>query len=83
MRGGKLARVVRALSNDRILVQDLGERGRFTGRRHTTSAKWVTTVPRPDGSAHRDGHALRRPENHGLPAFAPIPGENRAVRPEA
>ncbi|MFC9534457.1 hypothetical protein ACFT38_28520 [Streptomyces sp. NPDC056975] len=49
--GGKLARVVRALPNDRILVQDRGDGGEFNGRRHTTSAKWVTMVARPDGSA--------------------------------
>ncbi|MGW3626273.1 hypothetical protein [Streptomyces sp. NPDC000880] len=49
--GGKLARVVRALPHDRILVQDKTPDGTFTGRRHTTSAKWVTMVARPDGSA--------------------------------
>ncbi|MGA5454832.1 hypothetical protein ACPCVO_50650 [Streptomyces umbrinus] len=49
--GGKLARVVRALPNDRILVQDQTSPGEFTGRRHTTSAKWVSMVARPDGSA--------------------------------
>ncbi|MFD9190403.1 hypothetical protein ACFWCA_19495 [Streptomyces phaeochromogenes] len=49
--GGKLARVVRALPNDRILVQDQTTPGEFTGRRHTTSAKWVSMVARPDGSA--------------------------------
>ncbi|MFE6185476.1 hypothetical protein ACFQ6U_13725 [Streptomyces sp. NPDC056465] len=49
--GGKLARVVRALPNDRILVQDQTGPGNFGGRRHTTSAKWVSMVARPDGSA--------------------------------
>lgn len=48
--GGKLARVVRALPHDRILVQDAAPDGAFTGRRHTTSAKWVTMVSRPDGT---------------------------------
>ncbi|MFE2181359.1 UvrD-helicase domain-containing protein [Streptomyces sp. NPDC059455] len=49
--GGKLARVVRALPNDRILVQDKSGPGEYKGRRHTTSAKWVSMVARPDGSA--------------------------------
>ncbi|MEU5748226.1 hypothetical protein ABZ804_22140 [Streptomyces sp. NPDC047726] len=49
--GGKLARVVRALPNDRILVQDQTGPNDFSGRRHTTSAKWVSMVARPDGSA--------------------------------
>ncbi|WP_345670902.1 hypothetical protein [Streptomyces similanensis] len=49
--GGKLARVVRALPNDRILVQDQTGPDEFNGRRHTTSAKWVSMVARPDGSA--------------------------------
>ncbi|MFE1206315.1 hypothetical protein ACFW5V_32030 [Streptomyces sp. NPDC058762] len=49
--GGKLARVVRALPHDRILVQDQSGPGEFKGRRHTTSAKWVSMVARPDGSA--------------------------------
>ncbi|MEU6755998.1 SNF2-related protein [Streptomyces sp. NPDC046685] len=49
--GGKLARVERALPHDRILVQDKAPDGTFTGRRHTTSAKWVTMVARPDGTA--------------------------------
>ncbi|MFG2986243.1 hypothetical protein ACGFYQ_34165 [Streptomyces sp. NPDC048258] len=49
--GGKLARVVRALPHDRILVQDKVSDGTFSGRRHTTSARWVTMVARPDGSA--------------------------------
>ncbi|MFM9629847.1 MULTISPECIES: hypothetical protein [Streptomyces] len=49
--GGKLARVVRALPNDRILVQDQTGPNEFRGRRHTTSAKWVSMVSRPDGTA--------------------------------
>ncbi|WP_328736551.1 SNF2-related protein [Streptomyces bobili] len=49
--GGKLARVVRALPHDRILVQDQSGPNEFRGRRHTTSAKWVSMVARPDGSA--------------------------------
>ncbi|MFB7403371.1 hypothetical protein ACFCZR_24660 [Streptomyces rubiginosohelvolus] len=49
--GGKRAIVRRALPNNRILVQDAGADGKFTGRRHTTSAKWVTMLARPDGSA--------------------------------
>ncbi|MFI6142453.1 hypothetical protein ACIBCC_30205 [Streptomyces griseus] len=49
--GGKRAIVRRALPNDRILVQDAGSDGKFTGRRHSTSAKWVTMIARPDGSA--------------------------------
>ncbi|MFJ8769558.1 hypothetical protein [Streptomyces clavifer] len=49
--GGKLARVARALPNDRILVQDQTGPNQFQGRRHTTSAKWVSMVARPDGSA--------------------------------
>ncbi|MCG8971759.1 hypothetical protein [Streptomyces sp. CL12-4] len=49
--GGKLARVVRALPHDRILVQDQTGPNKFDGRRHTTSAKWVSMVARPDGSA--------------------------------
>ncbi|MGA5127719.1 SNF2-related protein [Streptomyces pseudogriseolus] len=52
--GGKLARVVRALPHDRILVQDQSGPGEFRGRRHTTSAKWVSMVARPDGSAPTD-----------------------------
>ncbi|MFD9394155.1 hypothetical protein ACFWBB_26485 [Streptomyces sp. NPDC060000] len=52
--GGKLARVVRALPNDRILVQDQTAPNEFNGRRHTTSAKWVSMVARPDGSAPTD-----------------------------
>ncbi|MFD5856055.1 PKD domain-containing protein [Streptomyces chartreusis] len=52
--GGKLARVVRALPNDRILVQDQTGPNEFTGRRHTTSAKWVSMVARPDGTAPTD-----------------------------
>ncbi|MFI7415361.1 hypothetical protein ACIBU0_42675 [Streptomyces sp. NPDC049627] len=52
--GGKLARVVRALPNDRILVQDQTGPNEFNGRRHTTSAKWVSMVARPDGSAPTD-----------------------------
>jgi hypothetical protein len=52
--GGKLARVVRALPNDRILVQDQTSPNEFNGRRHTTSAKWVSMVARPDGSAPTD-----------------------------
>ncbi|MEU1273522.1 hypothetical protein [Streptomyces sp. NPDC005799] len=52
--GGKLARVVRALPNDRILVQDQTGENEFNGRRHTTSAKWVSMVARPDGSAPTD-----------------------------
>ncbi|MGW0033104.1 hypothetical protein ACWDXD_25215 [Streptomyces sp. NPDC003314] len=52
--GGKLARVVRALPNDRILVQDQTGPDQFTGRRHTTSAKWVSMVARPDGTAPTD-----------------------------
>ncbi|MER7377230.1 hypothetical protein [Streptomyces lanatus] len=52
--GGKLARVVRALPNDRILVQDQTGPNEFAGRRHTTSAKWVSMVARPDGSAPTD-----------------------------
>ncbi|MCX4976451.1 hypothetical protein [Streptomyces sp. NBC_00620] len=49
--GGQLARVVRALPNDRILVEDQTGPNEFNGRRHTTSAKWVSMVARPDGSA--------------------------------
>ncbi|MFE9993520.1 hypothetical protein [Streptomyces avermitilis] len=52
--GGKLARVVRALPRDRILVQDQSGPDEFKGRRHTTSAKWVSMVARPDGSAPTD-----------------------------
>ncbi|WP_454315410.1 hypothetical protein [Streptomyces phaeoluteigriseus] len=52
--GGKLARVVRALPNDRILVQDQTGPNEFRGRRHTTSAKWVSMVARPDGTAPTD-----------------------------
>ncbi|MEU5425566.1 hypothetical protein AB0H73_08145 [Streptomyces olivoreticuli] len=48
---GKLARVVRALPHDRVLVQDRSSDGTYTGRRHTTSARWITMVARPDGSA--------------------------------
>ncbi|WP_435059851.1 hypothetical protein [Streptomyces sp. bgisy060] len=48
---GKLARVVRALPRDRVLVQDRADDGTYTGRRHSTSAKWITMVARPDGSA--------------------------------
>ncbi|WP_158761482.1 hypothetical protein [Streptomyces sp. NRRL S-146] len=48
---GKLARVVRALPRDRVLVQDRAADGTFTGRRHSTSARWITMVARPDGSA--------------------------------
>ncbi|OEJ21099.1 hypothetical protein BGK67_34990 (plasmid) [Streptomyces subrutilus] len=49
--GGTLARVVRALPHDRVLVQDRVSDGTYTGRRHTTSARWITMVARPDGSA--------------------------------
>ncbi|MEE1764405.1 hypothetical protein [Streptomyces sp. SP18BB07] len=52
--GGKLARVVRALPHDRILVQDQSGPNEFAGRRHTTSAKWVSMVARPDGTAPTD-----------------------------
>ncbi|WP_328491297.1 UvrD-helicase domain-containing protein [Streptomyces zaomyceticus] len=52
--GGKLAVVRRALPNDRILVQDQSAPGAFNGRRHTTSAKWVSMVARPDGTAPTD-----------------------------
>ncbi|WP_435244712.1 hypothetical protein [Streptomyces sioyaensis] len=48
---GKLARVVRALPRDRVLVQDRAADGTFTGRRHSTSARWITMVARPDGTA--------------------------------
>lgn len=48
---GQLARVVRALPRDRVLVQDRAADGTYTGRRHSTSAKWITMVARPDGSA--------------------------------
>ncbi|GHG80284.1 hypothetical protein GCM10018779_61740 [Streptomyces griseocarneus] len=48
---GKLARVVRALPHDRVLVQDRAADGTYTGRRHSTSARWITMVARPDGSA--------------------------------
>ncbi|RLU86251.1 hypothetical protein CTZ27_25065 [Streptomyces griseocarneus] len=48
---GKLARVVRALPHDRVLVQDRTTDGTYTGRRHSTSARWITMVARPDGSA--------------------------------
>ncbi|MGC5042487.1 hypothetical protein ACLQ16_04120 [Streptomyces albidoflavus] len=48
---GKLARVVRALPRDRVLVQDRAADGTYTGRRHSTSARWITMVARPDGSA--------------------------------
>ncbi|MGW8387111.1 UvrD-helicase domain-containing protein [Streptomyces albidoflavus] len=49
--GGKLARVVRALPNDRVLVQDRSGPNTYKGRRHTTSARWVSMVARPNGSA--------------------------------
>ncbi|MBZ6253607.1 hypothetical protein KVH27_35240 [Streptomyces olivaceus] len=52
--GGRLARVIRALPHDRILVQDQSGPNEFRGRRHTTSAKWVSMVARPDGSAPTD-----------------------------
>ncbi|MFG2408762.1 hypothetical protein ACGFR8_31350 [Streptomyces brevispora] len=52
--GGDLARVVRALPHDRILVQDQTGPNEFKGRRHTTSAKWVSMVARPDGSKPTD-----------------------------
>ncbi|MGG7574103.1 hypothetical protein [Streptomyces sirii] len=48
---GKFARVVRALPRDRVLVQDRAADGTYTGRRHSTSARWVTMVARPDGTA--------------------------------
>ncbi|NEW73748.1 hypothetical protein [Streptomyces rhizosphaericus] len=48
---GKLARVVRALPRDRVLVQDRAADGTYTGQRHSTSARWITMVARPDGSA--------------------------------
>ncbi|MER5301319.1 hypothetical protein ABT039_17855 [Streptomyces lasiicapitis] len=48
---GKLARVIRALPRDRVLVQDRAGNGTYTGRRHSTSARWITMVARPDGSA--------------------------------
>ncbi|MFJ9416723.1 hypothetical protein ACIRPT_21375 [Streptomyces sp. NPDC101227] len=48
---GKLARVVRALPRDRVLVQDRAGDGTYTGRRHSTSARWITMVARPDGTA--------------------------------
>ncbi|MFE2157101.1 hypothetical protein ACFW9M_04720 [Streptomyces lydicus] len=48
---GKLARVVRALPRDRVLVQDRAADGTYTGRRHSTSARWITMVARPDGTA--------------------------------
>ncbi|MFE0059918.1 hypothetical protein ACFWZ5_27890, partial [Streptomyces sp. NPDC059003] len=48
---GTLARVVRALPRDRVLVQDRVADGTYTGRRHSTSARWITMVARPDGSA--------------------------------
>ncbi|MFI1201624.1 hypothetical protein ACH4VR_19595 [Streptomyces sp. NPDC020883] len=48
---GKLARVVRALPRDRVLVQDQAADGTYSGRRHSTSARWITMVARPDGSA--------------------------------
>ncbi|MGW1275502.1 hypothetical protein ACWD4V_00900 [Streptomyces tsukubensis] len=48
---GKLARVVRALPRNRVLVQDRAADGTYTGRRHSTSARWITMVARPDGSA--------------------------------
>ncbi|AKN68752.1 hypothetical protein QR97_02090 [Streptomyces sp. PBH53] len=51
MWSGKLARVVRALPRDRVLVQDQAADGTYTGRRHSTSAKWITMVARPDGTA--------------------------------
>ncbi|MFK0279535.1 hypothetical protein ACIQVL_03540 [Streptomyces sp. NPDC090499] len=52
--GGQLARVLRALPNNRVLVQDQTRPNEFTGRRHTTLANWVTMVARPDGSAPTD-----------------------------
>ncbi|MFF9901244.1 UvrD-helicase domain-containing protein [Streptomyces longispororuber] len=52
--GGKLARVVRALPHDRILVQDQSGPGEFKGPRHPTNAGWVSMVARPDGSAPTD-----------------------------
>lgn len=48
---GNLARVVRALPRDRVLVQDQAQNGTYTGRRHSTSARWITMVARPDGTA--------------------------------
>ncbi|MFP3991009.1 hypothetical protein U9R90_26785 [Streptomyces sp. E11-3] len=48
---GKLARVLRALPRDRVLVQDRAANGTYTGRRHSTSARWITMVARPDGSS--------------------------------
>ncbi|MCX4677621.1 hypothetical protein OG413_20325 [Streptomyces sp. NBC_01433] len=48
---GHLARVVRALPRNRVLVQDRANDGTYTGRRHTTSARWITMVARPDGTA--------------------------------
>ncbi|MGD6751708.1 hypothetical protein [Streptomyces sp. BH105] len=48
---GNLARIVRALPQNRVLVQDQSPDGSFSGRRHTTSAHWVTMVARPDGTA--------------------------------
>ncbi|MGW4086959.1 hypothetical protein ACWEGS_28405 [Streptomyces sp. NPDC004822] len=61
--GGKLARVVRALPNDRILVQDQTGPNEFNGRRHTTSAKWVSMVARPDGSAPTDNESKVQEED--------------------
>ncbi|MDV6291291.1 hypothetical protein R2F25_38415 [Streptomyces sp. UP1A-1] len=61
--GGKLARVVRALPHDRILVQDQSGPNEFRGRRHTTSAKWVSMVARPDGSAPTDNENKVREED--------------------
>ncbi|MEU8540895.1 hypothetical protein AB0C52_13060 [Streptomyces sp. NPDC048717] len=48
---GNLARVVRALPRDRVLVQDRAADGTYSGRRHSTSARWITMVARPDGTA--------------------------------
>ncbi|MEU5978420.1 UvrD-helicase domain-containing protein [Streptomyces sp. NPDC047315] len=52
--GGKHARVVRALPNNRILVQDQTGPNEFNGQRHTVSAQWVSMVARPDGTAPTD-----------------------------
>ncbi|WP_344603923.1 hypothetical protein [Streptomyces glaucus] len=61
--GGKLARVVRALPHDRVLVQDQSGPNEFRGRRHTTSAKWVSMVARPDGTAPTDNEDKVREED--------------------
>ncbi|MFI1012653.1 hypothetical protein [Streptomyces sp. NPDC020965] len=61
---GKLARIVRALPRDRVLVQDRAADGTYTGRRHSTSARWITMVARPDGSAPTKNEQKVRDEDN-------------------